>query len=175
MSRPTCVPMPCANFGSLLVLPACPSSRANVLICCLVQPDGLLPPRWRKMGGGGLREGEEVTCRDLPSLKIPLPKLHPQPCLCSFHPPSPKHPSNLLITTCSDTRTLSASISRPNTFFCADIYFLSNARSNPSGADSSSSGVYITGLLACSALHIKLTHSSPWMRIKKKKKSERRG
>lgn len=72
------------------VVPACLSSSANVLICCLVQPDGPLPPAPGEDGESGEEGGKEVTCRDLPSLKIPSLKLHtPHPA-----PPSAVSPSS---------------------------------------------------------------------------------
>lgn len=57
------------------VVPAYPPSSANVLICCLVQPDGFLTLHWGMMGERRDGGGKEVTCRDIPSLKILLPKL----------------------------------------------------------------------------------------------------
>lgn len=61
---------PSAPVSYVSCLPARLSSSANVLICCLVQPDGF--------GRVGREEGKEVTYRDLLSLKVPL-KSHSLP------------------------------------------------------------------------------------------------
>lgn len=41
------------------VVPAYLPSSANVLICCLVQPDGFLTLHWGMMGGGEERWGRK--------------------------------------------------------------------------------------------------------------------
>lgn len=127
------------------VVPACPSSSANVLICCLVQPDGLLPPHWRKMGESGEEGGEEVTCRDLPSLKIPLKLRTPHSA-----PPFPVSPSSIRLSqdkranfykamTGSGTQTLprssvSTSLLHSLSAQLFTSFFLPITRSNPSRA-----------------------------------------
>lgn len=60
MSRTPCVPVSSVSPGFSPPRLACSPSSANVLICCLVQPDGLLtPPPPLALGeDGGERGGE---------------------------------------------------------------------------------------------------------------------
>lgn len=88
MSRTPCVPVSYVSL-SFSVLPACPPSSANVLICCLVQPDGLLPQHWEKKRGGrqGGRKGSYL--QRSPLIKNPSVEItHPTPTLTlhSFSP-----------------------------------------------------------------------------------------
>lgn len=56
------------------VLTACLSSSANVLICCLVQPDGLLPSQGED--GGDVRGGRRGSyLQRFPLIKKPSAKI----------------------------------------------------------------------------------------------------
>lgn len=91
MSPAPCVPMSYVSFETFL---RCLPASANVLICCLVQPDGPLPPpphpsqQWEKMGksGEGGRKGSYL--QRSPLIKNPSVEITPP------GPPQPVSPSS---------------------------------------------------------------------------------
>ena len=163
------------------VVHAWPSSGANVLICCLVQPDGFLPPHWGVIGGVGKRGGgEEVTCGDFPSLKISVPKLHTPlsapPFLVSpssILPSQDKRANFYEAMTGSDAPTPPRSVSPPHPL-CAAIYFFAVICLNLSQAhvwiETSYFGHHITGLLAYELISHK---TNTFLAVDENKVSER--